>query len=123
MRIIIKHLSGRDVGRKHIFPVRRLLIGRDGNCDLRFDLQRDLEVSGRHAEIIPRRTGEVEIADLDSTNGLLINGKVVKRSLLKSGDQIELGSGGPRLLYELRRAHLRSLVDLLLGRGSPRGEP
>ena len=116
MRIILKHLSGSDEGKREVHPVRRLSIGRDEGCDVQFDLQRDLEVSGRHAELVPL-DGEkgVEIVDLNSTNGILVNGQEVERQRLKSGDIIELGPGGPRLRYELRRALFRTLFSRIFG--------
>jgi pSer/pThr/pTyr-binding forkhead associated (FHA) protein len=47
-------------------------------------------VSRRHAQIL-RIHGGFEIADLGSTNGTKVNGALVKRRKLMSGDRIEVG--------------------------------
>ena len=115
MRIVIKYLSGAETGRKEIFSPRRILIGRDLGCDIGFHQTKDLEVSGRHAEIVPRPGGRFEILDLHSTNGLRVNGQEVKQSPLSSGDEIELGPGGPRLRFLVRPMRLRTLMRRVLG--------
>jgi hypothetical protein len=66
---------------------RRLLIGRSKDCDVRVD---DPNVSRRHAEL--RQEGSSYwIVDLDSTNGIEVNGRRLKRSKLEDGDRILLG--------------------------------
>ncbi len=115
MRIVIKYLSGAEAGRKEIFAPRRILIGRDQGCDIGFHQTKDLEVSGLHAEIVPRAEGRFEILDLHSTNGIRVNGQAVKRSPLSSGDEIELGPGGPRLRFLVREMRLRALLKRFLG--------
>jgi hypothetical protein len=71
----------RDVDR------RRLLIGRSKECDVQIE---DPNVSRRHAEL--RQEGAAYwIVDLDSTNGIEVNGRRVKRSKLEDGDRILLG--------------------------------
>jgi pSer/pThr/pTyr-binding forkhead associated (FHA) protein len=48
------------------------------------------EVSKRHAHI--RKTGEVwHLRDLDSRNGLFVNGKRVRETVLRHGDQVTVG--------------------------------
>ncbi len=121
VHIVIRYLSGAEAGRKEVFSPRRILIGRDQDCDLCFDRRKDLEVSGRHAEITPTDSGEFEIVDLNSTNGLWVNGSEVQRCKLRSGDEIELGPGGPRLRFLVRRRWLQFLKERLLR--SNKGEP
>ncbi|MEW6020463.1 MAG: FHA domain-containing protein, partial [Pseudomonadota bacterium] len=51
----------------------------------------DSNVSRRHAEI--RQEGnEYVIVDLDSTNGVEVNGQRVRKRTLRSGDVITLGA-------------------------------
>lgn len=65
------------------------LIGRGSHVDLRLD---DSSVSSSHAEVI-RRQGAFWIKDLNSTNGVWVNGDRVDREVcLKPGDRIEIGS-------------------------------
>lgn len=64
-----------------------LAIGRLDNCDI---VLSDPGVSRRHAEV--RREGdEWVLVDLGSTNGMIVNGKQVRRHRLSPGDRIELG--------------------------------
>ena len=66
---------------------RRLLIGRSKECDVQIT---DPNVSRRHAEL--RQEGaSYWIVDLDSTNGLEVNGRRLKRAKLESGDRVTIG--------------------------------
>jgi hypothetical protein len=67
---------------------RRVLLGRSRECDIQVE---DANVSRRHAEL--RQEGSTYwIVDLDSTNGVEVNGKRVKRAKLESGDTFTVGS-------------------------------
>jgi hypothetical protein len=64
------------------------VLGRSKECDIRVS---DPNVSRRHAEI--RGDGAAWwIVDLDSTNGISVNGRTVKRAKLDDKDRITLGS-------------------------------
>jgi hypothetical protein len=66
----------------------RALLGRSKESDIRIS---DPNVSRRHAEV--RLEGSnFWVVDLDSTNGVLVNGKREKRAKLGDGDRITLGS-------------------------------
>ena len=68
------------------------VLGRSRQCDVVIN---DPNVSRRHAEV--RREGdEYVLVDLDSTNGLTVNGREVKRAALADGDQVQLGTTGLR---------------------------
>jgi hypothetical protein len=66
---------------------RRTRIGRAAGCELQIDSS---SVSRHHALVLvgPRET---IIEDLNSTNGVLINGRKVSRQLLSDGDAITIG--------------------------------
>jgi hypothetical protein len=67
---------------------RRTLIGRSKECDVQID---DPSASRRHAEL--RQEGTAYwIVDLDSTNGLEVNGLRTQRAKLDHGDKITIGS-------------------------------
>ena len=67
---------------------RRILLGRSRECDIQVE---DPNVSRRHAEL--RQEGaSYWIVDLDSTNGIEVNGKRVHRAKLDSGDSFTVGS-------------------------------
>jgi hypothetical protein len=69
-------------------PRGETVVGRDITCALRFN---DSSVSRRHMQFI-RVEDEVFAQDLGSTNGTLLNGKImVGRVRLGDGDSLELG--------------------------------
>lgn len=67
---------------------RRTVIGRSKDCDIQLE---DPNVSRRHAELRQEGTS-YWIVDLDSTNGIEINGRRLKRAKLEDGDRVTLGS-------------------------------
>jgi hypothetical protein len=67
---------------------RRVVLGRSRECDIQVE---DANVSRRHAEL--RQEGATYwIVDLDSTNGIEVNGRQVKRARLESGDTFTVGA-------------------------------
>ena len=75
-------------GREQVLNERRVVLGRSKECDIHLS---DPNVSRRHAEL--RQEGAAYwLVDLDSTNGIEVNGRRVKRVKLDSGDRITLGS-------------------------------
>src|ERR671934_267649 len=75
-------------GTKHELDRRQVLIGRSKDCDIQLP---DPNVSRRHAEV--RQEGAAYwVVDLDSTNGMEVNGRRQKRAKLRQGDRIVLGS-------------------------------
>jgi hypothetical protein len=67
---------------------RRVVLGRSRECDIQVE---DANVSRRHAELRQEGTA-FWIVDLDSTNGVEVNGKRVKRAKLEPGDSFTVGS-------------------------------
>ena len=77
-----------DGGRKVELTKRRTLIGRSKECDIQIE---DASASRKHAEI--RQEGTAYwIIDLDSTNGLEVNGLRTQRAKLDHGDKITIGA-------------------------------
>ena len=77
-------------GRRHVIPPSGALIGRSRECDV---VLSDANVSRRHAEIRPAAAGTWTIADLGSTNGVLVNGhRIGGLESLRPGDRIALGT-------------------------------
>jgi hypothetical protein len=75
-------------GRKYDVTKDRTTIGRSRDCDIQIE---DPSASRRHAEL--RREGSTWwIVDLDSTNGLEVNGLRTQRAKLDHGDKISIGS-------------------------------
>ena len=66
---------------------RRVVLGRSRECDIQIE---DSNVSRRHAEL--RQEGTAYwIVDLDSTNGIEVNGRSVTRAKLEPGDTFTVG--------------------------------
>ena len=83
-------------GRRRELTQRRVVIGRSKDTDIQVP---DPNASRRHAEI--RQEGATYwIVDLDSTNGLEVNGRRLKRAKLSSGDTITIGSSAIKFVRE-----------------------
>ena len=76
--------------------VDQVELGRDANCQVRFDETFET-VSRRHAAII-REGDRWKLVQLSTTNTTFLNGRPVESQwYLESGDEIQLAVGGPRL--------------------------
>ena len=71
------------------FPIQgaRVTIGREADNLVQLPHEK---VSKHHAVILPAKDGW-EIKDLQSTNGVLVNGKQVPSAELKDGDRVKIG--------------------------------
>ncbi len=79
-------------GTRHALTPPGLVIGRGTEADLRIN---DPGISRRHAEIRVEGSGpsmRLQIVDLGSTNGILVNGQKVREAALREGSRIEMGS-------------------------------
>lgn len=93
-------LSGPHAGTRHPLadPVTRVGRGRDN--DVVLEGQEAAVVSSRHLEI--RREGDIYLAyDLESTNGTFIDGERVNRAELEVNATLQLGLGGPELVFRI----------------------
>jgi len=79
-------------GTRHPLQPPGLVIGRGTEADLRIN---DPGISRRHAEIRVEGAGpsvRLQIVDLGSTNGIIVNGHKVRQAALQEGSRIEIGS-------------------------------
>ena len=77
-------------GRRMLIGPAGATLGRSRECDIVISGD---EVSRRHARIEPTEDGW-QIVDLDSTNGVRLNGHTLRAPApLKQGDTVELGTG------------------------------
>jgi hypothetical protein len=74
-------------GTRHRITKRATVIGRSQGVDLTLD---DANISRKHAELRQQGTS-YWIVDLDSTNGVEVNGERVQRAKLEDGDRVTLG--------------------------------
>lgn len=93
----------------------RVTIGRRPASDIHID---NLAVSGEHAQILTVGNDAL-IEDLNSTNGTIVNKKIIKKHLLQHNDVIELGK------YQLKYLQDPALTQTLkpaLKMAKPAGE-
>lgn len=99
MKAQFKFLSGARAGQVEAFRKGYIGLGRHPLSDVRFDAERDLDVSSRHAAIVRKTEGFV-LQDLGSRNGTFVNGKRISGdTLLHAGDVIGFGANGPALEF------------------------
>jgi len=78
---------GGNLGKAYYLQQAEEIIGRDLSADIHLD---EDSVSRRHARITVTHK-ETTVYDLDSTNGVFVNGHRVKHAALKDGDRLHLG--------------------------------
>ncbi len=102
MTIYLQHIEGSKKGQTDSFGSQRIRIGRQPDNDLRFDPEKDREVSGRHAEITCQDDG-VTIKDFQSRNGTFVNGRRISDPTpLADGDIIQFAPHGPKVVFSRR---------------------
>ena len=113
-RIIVEFLSGSRKGQVEVYPVARfasLYLGRDPQCDIRVDAEREVMVSRTHAVIEwvdqegePRR---YTLTDLLSSNGTYLNSERVLGTVeFQSGDRVRLGVSGPEFTVQIEQPRI-----------------
>lgn len=89
-------------GMKHPLAAPGVVIGRGAEAELRID---DPGISRRHAEIkvynVEGRTA-VAVIDLQSTNGVILNGRRVSNAQVADGSEIRLGNTTLMIRISLR---------------------
>jgi pSer/pThr/pTyr-binding forkhead associated (FHA) protein len=99
-------LSGRVAGQEFPLDQERLTLGRGPGVDVAFD---DSAMSRQHAaiEYLDQR---FRIVDLDSTNGVTVNGDPVVSSSLGHGDRFQLGTLQFQIVIEEREEDSEAYV-------------
>lgn len=83
---VLRIVAGPGAGRQFSLPAGATIIGRDEEADLVLE---DPYVSKKHARI--EVSGVIELVDLNSANGILVDGETVTRVTLVSGQEVQLG--------------------------------
>ena len=96
--VLVQTRRGREITHR---LGRKTSIGRTPDNDL----QIDAKVVSRHHAVILVGPVETIIEDLNSTNGVLVNGQRVTRQAIKDGDQLVIGR--ERYRFALRKADER----------------
>lgn len=81
---------GEEAGERifRILPGNARTLGRATGAD--FIVEAAL-VSRVHCRVTALNSGELEVKDLESTNGTFVNGKRVEEAKLTSGDRLQIG--------------------------------
>jgi ABC transport system ATP-binding/permease protein len=66
----------------------RMILGREEGVDIHVVHR---SVSRRHCEMVGLEGGRFEVIDLDSANGIIVNGTPLRRAILDAGDVLVLG--------------------------------
>ena len=95
--VTVTHLSGPRINEVETFASLPIRIGRSEACQLRFP-EDATKISAEHAELKVGPDGDLQLRDLDSRNGVWLNGsKVNERAPLPNHAVVEVGVNGPRL--------------------------
>jgi diguanylate cyclase (GGDEF)-like protein len=81
-------LAGAQVGEMYRVSKSEMILGREANADIQI---LDDSVSRRHARLLLGPAG-VQLEDLGSRNGTLVNGNPAIQLALREGDKIQLGA-------------------------------
>ncbi|MDD5544437.1 MAG: trypsin-like peptidase domain-containing protein [Acidobacteriia bacterium] len=100
MKTVFVHLSGSHRGDTQAFEKEKILLGCDPACDVRFDAGIDDTTSDRHAEVYLDNC-EYYLRDLGSARGTFVNEHEIDEVILKDGDLLEIGEGGPKLRFHI----------------------
>lgn len=101
MAIEFRISTGGRAGTREQYEKSTVSIGRHPINDLRFDAERDLDVSSRHAELRVVGTRHL-LVDLGSTNGTFVNGQRVEgERALFEGDVVTFGKNGPQAEFRV----------------------
>ncbi|HYK81998.1 MAG TPA: FHA domain-containing protein [Gemmatimonadales bacterium] len=94
-------LSGARVGQVESVHKAYIALGRHPLSDVRFDAERDREVSSRHAAIV-RQGAAFVLRDVGSTNGTFVNDQRIAGDVtLQDGDVIRFGPQGPAVEFRV----------------------
>lgn len=101
MSVEFRITRGARAGASERFEKSVVSIGRHPMNDLRFDTNKDIDVSGRHAEL--RSVGGRHVLhDIGSTNGTFVNGeRVIAEQEVRDGDLLTFGADGPQATFHV----------------------
>jgi general secretion pathway protein A len=103
---IVLSTEGKAVGELHLVPGRKV-IGRTPDNDLQIDSK---FISRHHCQLVTGSDGITVIEDLNSTNGVVVRDKRVRRHTLRDGDVVSMGQH--ELLYvDATNSHLENTHD------------
>jgi general secretion pathway protein A len=104
---LVLSVEGKAVSELHLIPGRKV-IGRTPDNDLQIDSK---FISRHHCQLVTGSDGITVIEDLNSTNGILVHGKRMRRHTLRDGDVVAIGQHEILYVDELSSGHLIDTHD------------
>jgi general secretion pathway protein A len=104
---VVLSTEGKTVAELHLLPGRKV-IGRTPDNDLQVDSK---FISRHHCQLVTGSDGISVVEDLNSTNGILVRGKRVRRHTLRDGDVITIGQHELLYVDEHAATHLTDTHD------------
>ena len=101
----VKFLSGPERGKEYLLPNGLIVLGRDKECQI---LILSEGVSKKHAQITVDDQGKLVITDLNSSNGVFLNGKQIHEKELKEGDRVGLYD----VIFEVQKKNQKKYTAL-----------
>jgi len=86
--LCLEVVAGSAAGRVLALEPGQTVLGRGSSADLVLD---DTGISRHHARVGLNEEGMLTVEDLQSTNGVYVNGRLTDVAVLREGDRIELG--------------------------------
>ena len=123
MKCEFRIVSGGRAGHREVFDKSYIGCGRHPLSDLRFDAEKDLDVSTRHAAV--SLTGDrFVLRDLSSRNGTFVNGKKIEADTeLADGDLLRFGVQGPDVEFHVVREGAEQVITAVKGPPAPKAAP
>jgi general secretion pathway protein A len=107
MSKLVLSTDGKAVAELHLVPGRKV-IGRTPDNDLQIDSK---FISRHHCQLVTGSDGVTVIEDLNSTNGIMVHGKRVRRHSLRDGDVVVVGQHEILYVDEHNAGHLADTHD------------
>ena len=104
---LVLSTDGKAVSELHLIPGRKV-VGRTPDNDLQIDSK---FISRHHCQLVTGSDGITVIEDLNSTNGIVVQGKRVRRHTLRDGDVVSVGQHEILYVDESLKGHLDDTHD------------
>jgi general secretion pathway protein A len=104
---LVLSTEGKAVAELHLVPGRKV-VGRTPDNDLQIDSK---FISRHHCQFVTSTDGTTVLEDLNSTNGIVLRGKRVRRHTLRDGDVITMGQHELLYVDDHEEGHLADTHD------------
>ena len=113
-RLSFVHLNGPDEGRTVSLTQLPATIGSTPGLDVVIP-----GIAARHASLDRGKNGDLVLRDAGSEQGTFLAGQSVREAVLRDGDVVELGHGGPRVRFRRQLTTRDTLAGVLSGQHVP----